>query len=120
MNGAHSSVAVALAGKIPWACRPGVSFFSSSVLLPGASVEFLESFLTHLMGLRECKLGVLLAASDAPTPAGPCAAAFSAPTVREIETPKSRTAPTKSVFFIGAPSLKIPGEKRCRTWLHTQ
>src|ERR1700688_435861 len=72
-------------------------------------MEFLESFLTHLIGLRECKLcGLSCVAADAPAPAGPCAAALSAPASKEIETPKSRTVPTNGVFFIRAPSLQIP------------
>src|SRR6202040_1042262 len=49
VNGAHASVALALAAKIPRACRLGVSFFSTSLLLPRVSVEFLD-FLTHLIG----------------------------------------------------------------------
>src|SRR5207245_7606504 len=55
---AHESVAFELAGKTPWACSFGVSFFSVSVRLPFDSTEFLESlsFFTHLMGFRECEL----------------------------------------------------------------
>src|SRR5258708_26696367 len=55
---AHASVAFELAGKTPWACSFGVSFFSTSLLLPFASAEFLEplSFFIHLMGLREWEL----------------------------------------------------------------
>ena len=67
MNGAHASVAVALAANTPCACRLGVSFFSMSVLFPEVSVEFLESLLTHLIGLTECELSCTT--SDAPAPA---------------------------------------------------
>src|SRR5713101_10125083 len=52
---AHASVAFELAGKTPWACSFGVSFFSMSLRLPFDSGEFL-SFFTHLMGLREWEL----------------------------------------------------------------
>src|SRR6266849_7537486 len=51
VNGAHASVAFTLAASRPCACNFGVSFFSTSLLLPGESVEFLESFLIHLIGL---------------------------------------------------------------------
>src|SRR5580704_19396436 len=106
VNDAQASLTVVLAANRPWACRLGVSFFSASLLLPGASVEFFGSFLTHLIGLSERELSC--AAAAAPLPAGPCAAARSAPTVKEIDTPKSKTAPTKSVFLIRTPSLKRP------------
>src|SRR5713226_140175 len=73
VNDAHASVAFELAGKTPWACSFGVSFFSMSLRLPFESEEPFEplSFLTHLMGLgewEECE-------PDAPAPAGPCAVA---------------------------------------------
>ena len=65
-NDAHASVAMTFAGNSPWACRLGVSFFSASLLAPGASVEFLESFLTHLIGFRECELSCAAAAAPVP------------------------------------------------------
>jgi hypothetical protein len=38
----QASVAFELAGKTPWARSFGVSFFSTSLLLPFESEEFLE------------------------------------------------------------------------------
>src|SRR6266571_6239935 len=115
---AHESVAFELAGKTPWACNFGVSFFSVSVRLPFESTEFLESlsFFTHLMGFRECELcdpdefELPFAAVDAPAPAGPCAPARSAPTVKKRETLRIRTATTKNDLFIVTPQWKISGQ----------
>src|SRR4029077_7282559 len=117
-KGAHASVAFALAGKSPWVCNFGVSFFSLSLLLPFESGEFFESlsFLTHLMGLSECPLlepdepEFPCAAVDAPAPAGPCAPARSAPTVRKRETPGINTATTNNDLFIVTPQWKISGQ----------
>src|SRR6476646_9034105 len=50
---AHASVTLAFAAMSPCAWNLGVSFFSMSLLELG---ELLESFLTHLIGLRECPL----------------------------------------------------------------
>src|ERR1700733_384676 len=89
-NGSHASVAVALAANSPCARRLGVSFFSASPLFPDASTEFFESFFTHLIGFSECDPSC--AAAAAPDPAGPCAAACSAPNVSELCTTKSTIA----------------------------
>src|SRR6266851_6275122 len=115
---AHESVAFELAGKTPWACSFGVSFFSVSLRLPFESTEFLESlsFFTHLMGFRECELfdpdefELPFAAVDAPAPAGPCAPARSAPTVKRRETLTIMTATTNSDFFIVTPQWKSSDE----------
>src|ERR1700745_3402535 len=47
VNAEQASVALELAGRSPWACSLGVSFFSRSARLPFASADFL-SFFTHL------------------------------------------------------------------------
>src|SRR5258708_26489011 len=115
---AHESVAFELAGKTPGACSFGVSFFSVSLRLPFESTEFLESlsFFTHLMGFKECELfdpdefELPLAAVDAPAPAGPCAPARSAPTVKRRETLIIMTATTNSDFFIVTPQWKSSDE----------
>src|SRR6266851_5248694 len=112
---AHASVAFELAGKTPWACSFGVSFFSMSLRLPFDSGEFL-SFFTHLMGLREWELcepeelELPCAAVDAPAPAGPCAPARSAPAVKKRETLRIRTATTRNDLFIVTPQWKISGQ----------
>src|SRR5712664_2593697 len=119
VKGAHALVAFELAGKTPWACSFGVSFFSMSFLPPFESGEFLEplSFFTHLMGLREwelcepAELEFPCAAVEAPAPAGPCAPARSAPTVKERETLRIRTATTKNELFIVTPQWKISGTR---------
>src|SRR5882724_1992232 len=111
-KGAHASVVLALAGKIPCACSFGVSFFSMSLRLPFELGELL-SFFTHLMGLRECELcesddfELPCAAVEAPAPAGPWADARSAPTVRKTETLRIRTATIKFGLFIVTPQWKI-------------
>src|SRR3989442_13417359 len=106
VNGAHASVALALAANSPRACNLGVSFFSISLLLAFASVELL-SFLTHLMGLSECELCEdCVVAPAAPAPAGPCAAARSAPTDRNSERPNAKNTTRNHCFFIFYPSVE--------------
>src|SRR5207245_10340055 len=106
VNGAHASVALALAANSPRACNLGVNFFSISLLLPFESVELL-SFLTHLMGLSECELCEdCVVAPAAPASAGPCAAARSAPTVRNRERPKAKNTTRNHCFFIFYPSVE--------------
>src|SRR6266576_1533790 len=88
--GMHAGHGGAQAGRSPCDCSLGVSFISRSARLALESSDFL-SFLTHLMGLSEwgvCEVG--FAASDAPAPAGPCAAACRAPTVRKADKPNAR------------------------------
>src|SRR5260370_26295151 len=86
--------------------------------VPFASGEFLESlsFFTHLMGFREwepCEpdeFELPFAAVDAPAPAGPCAPARSAPTVKRRQALAIRTATTNNDFFIVTPQSKILGQ----------
>src|SRR5437763_2000884 len=83
VNGEQASVVLEPAANSPCACSLGASFFSMSLRLAPESWDFL-SFLTHLMGFSEW--GVCtdsFAASDAPAPAGPCAAARCAPRARK-------------------------------------
>src|SRR5882762_2168282 len=96
---AHASATFAFAASSPCAWNFGVSFFSISSL---DSLDFLESFLTHLIGLRECPLcdDVSFAAADAPAPAGPCAAARPAPTVRLRDKIKNTMTARKQCLFM--------------------
>src|SRR6266568_1765847 len=101
VNAEQTSVTLKPAGTIPWACSLGVSFFSTSPRLPFESTEFLESFFTHLMGFIEwgvCE--VPLAASEAPAPAGPCAAACFTPTTRKADRPRARIETLRRFPFI--------------------
>src|SRR6266481_3655361 len=50
------------------------------------------------------------ATKDAPAPAGPCAPARSAPTVRKRETLGIKTATTNNDLFIVPPQWKISGQ----------
>ena len=119
VKAAHASVAFALAPKIPWACSFGVSLFSMSLRLAFESGEFLEPlpFFTHLMGLREwelCELEELefpCAVVDAPAPAGPCAPARSAPTVKKSAALGIRTAKANDLFIV-TPQWKVSGQGR--------
>jgi hypothetical protein len=83
-----------------------------SLRLPFESGELFSLFI-HLMGLREWELceseelELPCAAVDAPAPAGPCAAARSAPTVKDRETPNATNAMTNKTFFIVAPVLNF-------------
>src|SRR6516225_3498615 len=90
VNAEQVPVRLEPAGRSPCACSLGVSFVSTSPRPPLESSDFL-SFLTHLMGLSEwgvCEVG--FAASDAPAPAGPCAAACCTATVRKADKPNAR------------------------------
>src|SRR5712664_3451453 len=102
IKSAHASVTLALAANSPCAWNLGVSFFSISLR---DSVDFLESFLTHLMGLRECPLcdDVSFAAADAPAPAGPCAVARPAPTVKLSDKIKTTMTARKQCLFMFTP-----------------
>src|SRR5216684_1069445 len=99
IKSAHASVTLALAANSPCAWNLGVSFFSISLR---DSVDFLESFLTHLMGLRECPLcdDVSLAAADAPAPAGPCAVARPAPAVKLSDKSKTTMTARQRCLFM--------------------
>src|SRR5882724_8467314 len=101
-NSAHVSVTLAFAASRPCAWSLGVSFFSISLL---ESADFLESFLTHLMGLRECPPcdDVSFAAADAPAPAGPCAVARPAPTVKLSDKSKTTMTARKQCLFMFTP-----------------
>src|SRR6516225_11061617 len=83
VNAEQVPVRLEPAGRSPCSCSLGVRFVSTSPRPPLESSDFL-SFLTHLMGLSEWGVyEVCFAASDAPAPAGPCAAAGRTPTVRD-------------------------------------
>src|SRR6266852_1057043 len=101
-NSAHVSVTFAFAASRPCAWSLGVSFFSISLL---ESADLLESFLIHLMGLRECPPcdDVSFAAADAPAPAGPCAVARPAPTVKLSDKSKTTMTARKQCLFMFTP-----------------
>src|SRR5215472_15609439 len=100
VNAEQVPVRVEPAGSSPCACSLGVSFVSTSPRLPLESSDFL-SFLTHLMGLSEWEVcEVCFAASDAPAPAGPCAAARHAPAVRRADKPNARVETLRRFPFM--------------------
>src|SRR6266576_1864896 len=100
VNAEHVPVRLEPAGRSPCACSLGVSFISRSARLALESSDFL-SFLTHVMGLSEWGVSeVGFAASDAPAPAGPCAAACRAPTVRKADKPNARIETLRKFPFL--------------------
>ena len=88
---------VGVSGQQTLGLEAGGELFLYGASASGASVELLESFLTHLIGLMECELSS--ATADAPAPEGPCAAARSALTVKEIEDTEKQDCANKKRFF---------------------
>src|SRR6266404_9364504 len=99
---AHASVTFAFAASKPCAWNFGVSFFSIS---SRDTSDFLESFFTHLIGFKECPPcdDVSFAAADAPAPAGPCAVARPAPTVKLSNKSKTTMTARKQCLFMFTP-----------------
>src|SRR5215469_7218913 len=100
VNAEQAPVRLELAGSSPSACSLGVSFVSTSPRVALESSDFL-SFLTHLMGLSEWGVcAVCFAASEAPAPAGPCAAACRTPRVRKAHRHNARIKTLRTVPFM--------------------